>query len=121
MTTPCSLTEEIWKYPDKKNIQGIWEGARVRDRTIWSNLHNIAQFLKIRTFPQNSEKRVEIVIKEDISIDDSPQFLDTFRWGFIILFIYFIIILGEVLLLGFDYISKQLKNHTRSIDEIEQM
>ena len=42
---------------------------RVRDRTIWSNPPNTAQFPKIRTIPQNSEKIVEIVIKKDISID----------------------------------------------------
>ena len=37
-----------------------------------ARLHNLvkpAQFLKIRTIPQNSEKFVEIVIKEGISID----------------------------------------------------
>ena len=33
------------------------------------NLVKPAEFLKICTIPQNSEKIVEIVIKEDISID----------------------------------------------------
>ena len=32
-------------------------------------MYGIAQFLNVRTIPQNREKIVEIIIKEDISID----------------------------------------------------
>ena len=46
----CALSNKL------NNVrQAFWQGARVRDRTIRSNPHNNAQFLKIHKIPHNSE------------------------------------------------------------------
>jgi len=37
-------------------VQAFWQGVRVRGRTIWSKLHNPAQFLKICKIPHNMER-----------------------------------------------------------------
>ena len=51
------MTEKI--LDDDWFVQAFWQGAGVRDRTIRSNPHNPAQFLKICEIPHNIERFAE--------------------------------------------------------------